>query len=525
MNVTFKMVTADQYGSMVKDPFCFYRVYDNSSYTLEIGLYKDGVILKTWEELEALGLDITQDYSTDPNDENYYLAPNSGSAANVLDSNNLSGELVVPNNTSKIGDNAFADCQGLTGMTSPNNGHVPNGNVSIPSNTASVGSNAFGGTGTTQANIPSSTRLAVDAFANTPAAENNRIYMAGHPIQPIVIDLENADSASVTLEKGYVYQIVALYNFNDDVTGESTIESSDENIVLFIPDCLLRAVDKGHAVISGTYITQLGIKKHAEIDCNVVDNGSGVYVHIPGEIVYENVIEPSFITDGSCDEVIYCADCGRELSRTKKIIPITTAPGLYDKNGNMQYSWEELLAQGVVHNDNGTIKTNYTSGTDNVSKYTLIGSLILSNDAKAIGADGFSNCNQLTDVYIPDSVSNMGSHAFLWCTKMKSIRLSLNIKTIAESAFYGCSKLPSLVFPEGIETLGRNICTSDNSLSIVYLPASLKVVNTRAFYAIPVSMIYYAGTKTQWGQVTVYSGAFNQIPAKVVHCSDGDVSL
>ena len=147
------------------------------------------------------------------------------------------------------------------------------------------------------------------------------------------------------------------------------------------------------------------------------------------------------------------------------------------------------------------------------------------NDATAIGSYGFSNCNQLTDVYIPDSVSNMSNNAFLYCESMKSIRLSSNIKTINEKAFYGCSELPSLVFPEGIKTLGRNICTSNNNLSIVYLPASLKEVNTRAFYAIPLSTIYYAGTKTQWGQVTVYSGAFYQIPAKVVHCSDGDVSL
>lgn len=311
MNVYFIKVNSDDFATMEKDPNTFYCVYDDSSYTLTIGLYKDGVILKTWEELEDLGLDLEKDYSTDPNDPNYTLAPDSGAAEKILDDNGLSGQLVVPN-LSKIGNNALANSNGFQGMTTPQAGLASPGTVNVPSSVGSIGEGAFANTGTTQANLPPSVNLAPSAFAGTPAAANNNINMNGHPIQPVNVDLENNDSVAITLEKGYVYQITALYNFKDDVTGESTIVSSNENIVRFIPDCLLRAVDKGHAVISGTYITQLGIKKYAEIECNVVDNGSGVYVHIPGEPVIENETEYTY------DEVIYCVDCERELSRVTK---------------------------------------------------------------------------------------------------------------------------------------------------------------------------------------------------------------
>lgn len=516
---------------MVKDPFCFYIVYDNSSYTLEIGLYKDGVILKTWEELEALGLDITQDYSTDPNDENYYLAPNSGSAANVLDSNNLSGELVVPNNTSKIGDNAFADCQGLTGLTSPNNGHVPTGNVSIPSNTASVGSNAFGGTGTTQANIPSSTKLAVDAFADTPAAENNKIYMAGHPIQPIVIDLENADSASVTLEKGYVYQIVALYNFNDDVTGESTIESSDENIVLFIPDCLLRAVDKGHAVISGTYITQLGIKKHAEIDCNVVDNGSGIYVHIPGETTIEDE------TFYGHDEVTYCIDCGEELSRNAVVLDA----GMYNSEDGF-ISWDELLSLGYI----GQSSLNYGIYAADQYKDKIAGILIIPSGIIRLNSSAFSDCTNLNSVYLPDSVTDLTSNSFAGCTNLSEVRLSEQLTTmtrtfgntkltavkipdsftsIGEYSFNNCTSLVDVQLSKNLQTIYKGAFSGCTSLPSITFPVSLTRIYSSFYDCTSLTTINYEGTTAQWGRVTKTSGWNSRVPAKVVHCSDGDVSL
>ena len=44
-------------------------------------------------------------------------------------------------------------------------------------------------------------------------------------------------------------------------------------------------------------------------------------VHIPGEPVMENVIPATCETPGTCDEVIYCAICGKEMGRVETTIP------------------------------------------------------------------------------------------------------------------------------------------------------------------------------------------------------------
>ena len=46
------------------------------------------------------------------------------------------------------------------------------------------------------------------------------------------------------------------------------------------------------------------------------------HVHTPGQAVVENEVAATCSTTGSCDEVVYCSDCGEELSREHKELPI-----------------------------------------------------------------------------------------------------------------------------------------------------------------------------------------------------------
>ena len=46
------------------------------------------------------------------------------------------------------------------------------------------------------------------------------------------------------------------------------------------------------------------------------------HVHTPGQAVVENEVAATCSTAGSCDEVVYCSDCGEELSREHKELPI-----------------------------------------------------------------------------------------------------------------------------------------------------------------------------------------------------------
>ena len=114
------------------------------------GLYDENDnLVKSWDELVELGLDIEKDYGY----STYNTEATSGYS--VFTNNNLSGKLIIPNSITKIGNYAFRGCTSLTSVT-------------VPNTVTSIGSNAFCQcTSLESITIPDSiTNIAGSAFEN-----------------------------------------------------------------------------------------------------------------------------------------------------------------------------------------------------------------------------------------------------------------------------------------------------------------------------------------------------------------------
>ena len=72
--------------------------------------------------------------------------------------------------------------------------------------------------------------------------------------------------------------------------------------------------------------------------------------------------------------------------------------------------------------------------------------------------------NKLDEEYtIPESVTTIGSSAFLGCTSLTSVTIPEGVTTIGENAFYNCSALTSVTIPEAVTKIGSSAfygCTS-----------------------------------------------------------------
>ena len=77
------------------------------------------------------------------------------------------------------------------------------------------------------------------------------------------------------------------------------------------------------------------------------------------------------------------------------------------------------------------------------------------------------------------------------------------IKIISKTAFCGCTKLSKLILPASLAELGHLAFCECKSLE----------------------EIEFQGTKKQWGAIKKQSTWRDWTPLKVVHCSDGDVSI
>ncbi len=73
-----------------------------------------------------------------------------------------------------------------------------------------------------------------------------------------------------------------------------------------------------------------------------------------------------------------------------------------------------------------------------------ISNLVIPNNVTNIGNYAFSNCTGLTSVVIPNSVTSIGSSAFKGCTGLTSMEIPYSVNKIDDSAFLNCSNLKTV---------------------------------------------------------------------------------
>lgn len=148
--------------------------------------------------------------------------------------------------------------------------------------------------------------------------------------------------------------------------------------------------------------------------------------------------------------------------------------GLYDNEGNMKASWQNLLDEMQIHISSGTV--SYL-GSDTSS---FEGVLIVKNGVTEIGS--FDETN-LSAVYMPNSVVTINNEAFDYCKQLEKVVLSENIYSIGKSAFRGCSVLEEIDLPDSVSSIGENAFMSCTSLKEIVIPEGVEKILSMTFYS------------------------------------------
>lgn len=96
-----------------------------------------------------------------------------------------------------------------------------------------------------------------------------------------------------------------------------------------------------------------------------------------------------------------------------------------------------------------------------------------------IGSSAFKDCENLTEVVIPDGVTKIEHDAFRSCSKLKKITIPNSVSSIGDDAFCNCSNLFD---------------------------------------------IYFNGTKAEWNSVGKWKNWNSGTVEYVIHCTDGDIT-
>lgn len=132
--------------------------------------------------------------------------------------------------------------------------------------------------------------------------------------------------------------------------------------------------------------------------------------------------------------------------------------------------------------------------------------VIVSEGVETIDYRAFWYCRNLSWVVLPDSLTTIADEAFAVCSSLSSAEFGDGLKTIGYAAFANCGNLYDAELPEGLESIGMSAFYKCYSLESVWLPNSLKTLGSRAYDScVNLGEFYIPSTVTSIGANVLYN--------------------
>lgn len=156
----------------------------------------------------------------------------------------------------------------------------------------------------------------------------------------------------------------------------------------------------------------------------------------------------------------------------------------------------------------GSVKTigndAFRGGTGTASdptKESKLMSVTVSEGVESIGERAFRSCNSLGYIDFPASITSIGSGAFTGCLKITRVRFMPGSGTVemGENLFSQCQVLTSVTLPQTVSCISVGMFHSCTLLSELYIPKSVQRIEQDAFnQCTPGMTISFGGSETEW---------------------------
>ena len=129
--------------------------------------------------------------------------------------------------------------------------------------------------------------------------------------------------------------------------------------------------------------------------------------------------------------------------------------------------------------------------------------------------------NEITEVVIPDTVSEIPNYSFAYLSSLSSVTIPDSVTSIGDYAFQYCGSLESVNIPDSVTSLGKYAFAYCSCLTSVTIPDSVTSMGYGTFEGCSeLTTIYYEGTSSEWNSVSKGS---NWKPSNAtVICSDSE---
>jgi hypothetical protein len=412
----------------------------------------------------------------------------------------LTGNYSIPGGVTGIGDYAFENCQGLTGVAIPATvGDIGIGAfdnctrlaaVTIPGSVTNMGEDAFNYClSLTSITIPGSVHdIAAGAFENCSGLE--KLTIAGGVVNIESNAFENCyNLASVTIPGSvtnlgggafeYCLSLTSV-TIPDGVTsiGDAAFAFCSGVTAIVVPDSVTTIGEEafGYCSSLASFSIPAGV---ASISPFTFYECAGLTkVIIPGTVstigmgAFEQCYGLSSVTisDGVASIGDYAfGDCTS--------LPTVAIPASVTNIGDGPFSDCAILTEitvdprnsfysstnGVMFDKSGITLVEYPGG--------LAGTYVIPTSVTGVANDAFVNCQSLTQVTIPRSVTSIGEDAFENCTGLTSLTIPSGVTNIGDGAFGGTG-ITNFYFTGDAPVVDSSAFDSDNNPTVYYLPGT-----------------------------------------------------
>ena len=446
----------------------------------------------------------------------------------------------LPNSLETIGRYSFSECSSLESLSIPNNVTyirdysfkecVALSSIIIPSSVKTIGDSAFKGCSVlTEVTLSSGLKKMKNAFVDCVALTNVFIPDTVTSIDGSFAGCINLSRIDVDGNNG-VYSSIDGILYNKDKTEILLYPKNSEIVDYVVPDTITAInsyafadYSKIKSIIIPNSVTSIG--KFAFRDCvNLIS------VTLPNGI---DCIE-EYTFDGCKklksieipDSVTNIGDCA--FMGCEELSNILLPNGLKTIGGSafrQCRSLTQITIPASVESLGGAVfifcdNLSRINVDENNSVYSSIDGILYNKEKTELIL--FPVKSDVTDIELPDTITNLPSEVFRGNTVIKRVKLPKGITTITDLMFDGCTSLSSVMIPDSITSIGMSAFSGCTSLSRITIPNSVTSFGYQAFEDCnKLVLIEYTGTKEQWNSYPEEFLNTYVIKNAVISCTDG----